>query len=186
MLLTAAVATVAFLCSPRAAAAGPAPQDARLCGERCLVFCAHLLGKAATLDGVAEMTGPASEEHTSLAALQSAAHQLGLEARCYRMSLRDLAAMPQGLPAVAHVDGNHFVVVWRLGRGKVAVAEPPFGAEYVSLGQFALRWTGAIMLLTRPGEGAYLGDSLTPYLLAVAAAALGFVACERALERAGP
>ncbi len=142
-----------------------------------------MLGKTVSLEQVARITAGDSGQGTSLAALQSAAEDLGLEARCYRMSLRDLAAMPSGFPAVAHVDGDHFVVVWRIATRKVAVAQPPFGLDYMSLDQFGRRWTGATMLVSRPGEQPRLGHPLIPWLLAMAAAALGFSACEWALGR---
>jgi hypothetical protein len=146
-----AVSTLA-LCAVRPAgtAAGGTP-DPR-CGPECLTFCARLLGHEADEEDVVRAAG-GSRRGTSLAVLEAVARRMGLEARCCAMRLGHLRRLSSATPGIAHVDGNHFVVVWAAGR-RVVVVEPEGGIEEVTFADFGHRWDGRIMVVSRPGEQA--------------------------------
>lgn len=87
---------------------------------------------------------------TSLLDLAQAAEQLGYQATGARLeSADDLQSVD--LPAIAHVDGNHFVVVWRVGRRSVTVSDPAHGRIRIGRAAFAARFTGMVLLL-RPTD----------------------------------
>ncbi|MCK4376580.1 MAG: hypothetical protein KAX19_14690, partial [Candidatus Brocadiae bacterium] len=78
---------------PALSAARPLREQEKLdnlCGPLCLTFCARWLGVEADVGRVAQMAGLDPISGTSFAGLARAAARLGLEARCYRLRLRDL------------------------------------------------------------------------------------------------
>jgi hypothetical protein len=136
-----------------ALAVGAAPclaADA-LCGPRCVALCARWLRVEATVRQAVELAGTDRALGSSLAGLADAVNALGLEGRCYRLSLSDLRHVTSRTPGIAHVDGNHFAVVWSEGR-RVRYLNPPFDNLRLSLTNFGRRWNGAILIVSLPGE----------------------------------
>jgi ATP-binding cassette, subfamily C, bacteriocin exporter len=90
---------------------------------------------------------------TSLLSMMRAAEILGFSARGARGSYESLFRVP--LPAVAHlrnVDGSgHFVVIHRVRRDSVVLANPARGIEAVSREQFCRLWTNHLLLIV-PGH----------------------------------
>jgi ABC-type bacteriocin/lantibiotic exporter with double-glycine peptidase domain len=150
-LFTVAASCAVALAAVSAQAAGASAHDDRLCGPLCMAFCAEWLGVEANVQHLAKLVGAARGEGSSLAALQRAGEELGLEARPYAMRLGHLKRLTGRTPGIAHVDGNHFVVAW-WDRGRVLVADPPRGIERVTPTDFGRRWNGAILVVSRPGE----------------------------------
>lgn len=101
---------------------------------------------------VAQMAGLDPISGTSFAGLARAAAELGLEARCYRLRLKDLRRVTARTPGIAHVGGDHFVVVWTSGRNEVAILRPPLVSRHARLRNFGRRWNGALLVVSRPGE----------------------------------
>lgn len=122
-----------------------------LCGPLCLTFCARWLGDDAQVEAMARLAGTDRLKGTSLAGLARAGRALGLEARHYRLRLSHLKRVTSRTPAIAHVDRNHFVVVWTDASGQVTVVQPPGRSDRMSLGEFGRRWNGALLVLSRPG-----------------------------------
>ena len=125
-----------------------------LCGPFSLVFCARWLGQAADWGHVLDSCDVTLDTGTSFGSLAAAAGHLGLEGRCYQLELDDLRSVSPMTPAVAHVDGNHFVVVWMQDkhRDEVTVLDPPFRISHMILRDFGRRWDGALLVVSRPGE----------------------------------
>ena len=69
-----------------------------------------------------------------------AATELGLAARALRVSVRNLAAMP--LPAIVHWEGNHWIVLYDVGKSHVRVADPASGRRKIPRSEFEKKWTG--------------------------------------------
>jgi ATP-binding cassette subfamily B protein len=86
---------------------------------------------------------------TNLLGLLQAAEKLGFSARGVRGQFDALRQLP--LPAVAHVrtpEGlGHFVVVHRVSKRGVVVADPARGVEKLSREEFCGRWTGYLLLV---------------------------------------
>ena len=82
---------------------------------------------------------------TSLLKLKHTAQRRGFRAEGWRMSFADLREIE--LPAVAHVHGDHFVVVRSLGR-RVVVDDPSLGRLRMSHRTFRRAWDGVVLTLT--------------------------------------
>ena len=90
----------------------------------------------------------------SLFDIQQTAESFDLQASAYATSLDHLRHLTG--PFIAHVDGNHFVVVYRVTKNKLRIADPATGLETVSLKSFASRFiqgegVGHILMLS-PGK----------------------------------
>ncbi len=87
---------------------------------------------------------------TNLGGMAKAAERLGFLARAVKGPYEALSSVP--LPAIAHVRTEaglgHFVVVHRVTRRGVTVADPGHGIRTLTRDQFALRWTGYLLILT--------------------------------------
>ena len=121
------------------------------CGPLCLTFCAVWLGTQATVREVEKSSGM-DEKGVSLWGLGQAARRVVLERRTYTLSLADLHRVTPSTPAIAHVDRNHFVVVWMMRPDEVTVIEPHFTLSHTSLRKFGRRWDGNILVISRPGQ----------------------------------
>ena len=86
---------------------------------------------------------PIGPRGTSMLALRDSAARHGLEATGWRVSWAHLASVP--LPAIAFVDGDHFVVVLRADASMVELADPSRGRLRLSRRAFARRWRGEIL-----------------------------------------
>lgn len=142
---------------PAEALAGGARPDPS-CGPLCLTFCATWLGLAADSAQMARLAGTGRASGTSLAGLAKAAEESGMDGRCYRLRLADLQRITRATPAIAHVGANHFVVVWMDNPDEVTVVQPPSSVRHMSLRSFGLRWDGAALVVSRPGEQPRFGS----------------------------
>ena len=91
-----------------------------------------------------------TETGTSLAGIARGARALGLEARMVRALDRDLATLP--LPAIVHVDGDHWVVLYDVEERHVRVADPRAGPLRLPRRQVKERWSGYAALLAPPTQ----------------------------------
>jgi HlyB family type I secretion system ABC transporter len=87
---------------------------------------------------------------TNLAGMVKAAERLGFSARAVKGSYAALAGVP--LPAIAHTRTEaglgHYLVVHRVGKRGVTVADPGRGVLTLTAAEFAARWTGYLVVLT--------------------------------------
>lgn len=127
-------------------------QDRYLCGPRCLVFCARWLGYDADVPRAVALADTDRRRGTTLNGLVLAAREFGLEARPWRLGLKHVGRITARCPGIAHVDGDHFVVVWTDGRGDLHWIEPPTLDRIVTREDFGRRWSGAIVILSRHGQ----------------------------------
>ena len=81
-----------------------------------------------------------SRDGTSLKAICHAATELGLTARMLKVSQRNLPHLP--LPAIAHWEGNHWVVLYGVTDSHVRVDDPALGARRILRAEFEMRWSG--------------------------------------------
>src|SRR5947209_5837348 len=86
---------------------------------------------------------------TNLLGLARAAEKLGFSAKGVRGPFEALAGVP--LPAIAHLrsqaEGGHFVVIYRVRKDQVVVADPARGIRKLSRQEFCECWTGYLLLL---------------------------------------
>ncbi len=113
--------------------------DAMDCGAACLAMVCRHFGRSVNLSRIRELCH-VSSDGTSLDGLCSAAAHLGLAARGVKASLRNLPQMP--LPAIAHWDARHWVVVWRVTDTHVWLADPATHHRKVGRSEFEQKWSG--------------------------------------------
>lgn len=109
------------------------------CGPAALAMICRHFGRNVSLARIRRLCFT-STDGTSLKALSSAATELGLSSRTLKMSARSLPDMP--LPAIAHWEGNHWLVVIGVDEKHVRVADPASGIRRIARREFEERWTG--------------------------------------------
>ena len=82
---------------------------------------------------------------TSMHRLRVTAGRLGVDARSWTIRDGDLAVLP--LPAIAFVNGDHFVVVRRFAaEGVLEVDDPAVGRLHWPLRSFRRAWAGHVLV----------------------------------------
>nr|WP_026732817.1 peptidase domain-containing ABC transporter [Fischerella sp. PCC 9605] len=121
-----------------------AQQSASDCGAACLVMIGNYWGKRFSVNRLRDMTN-VSRSGASLRAIATAAEGLGFATRPVRASFDKLAEQP--LPAIAHWEGRHFIVVYEITRKQVIVGDPAIGQRALTPKEFKEGWTGYALLL---------------------------------------
>ncbi|WP_066379676.1 peptidase domain-containing ABC transporter [Anabaena sp. CA = ATCC 33047] len=121
-----------------------AQQSAADCGAACLVMICNYWGKHFSLNRLRQMTN-INRNGASLTALATAAESLGFAARPVKASLDKLAEQP--LPAIAHWENKHFIVVYKITTQQVIVCDPAIGQRSLTKQEFLAGWTGFALLL---------------------------------------
>jgi ABC-type bacteriocin/lantibiotic exporter with double-glycine peptidase domain len=112
------------------------------CGAAALAMVLASFDRPVSVDALDDEL-PIGPGGTSMLALQDAARRRGLDAAGWRMSWAGLSSM--SLPAIAFVDGDHFVVVLRADPASVEIADPARGRLRLSRRAFARRWRGEVL-----------------------------------------
>ncbi len=118
--------------------------EAGECGLACLAMIAGFHGNALTLAELRRREG-SSLRGSTLGQLAAAARRLGLASRPLRLELAELAGLR--LPCVLHWDFNHFVVLERVTRRYLLLADPSRGRRRVALSEVSDRFTGVALEL---------------------------------------
>lgn len=119
-------------------------QSASDCGAACLVMVGRYWGKRFSINRLRELAS-VDRHGASLNDLAGAAESIGFTARMVTASLDKLA--DQSLPVIAHWEGNHYIVVYKVTSQQVIIADPAIGQRTLSREQFAQGWTGYTLLL---------------------------------------
>ena len=108
------------------------------CGIACLQMICSYYHKEYTLERLANCCF-ATTEGVSLLGISEAARKLGLNTTCGRMTIGQLAQVP--LPCILHWNQNHFVVLYKIRRGKTFyIADPGKGKIRYSREEFRQHW----------------------------------------------
>lgn len=159
--------------------------EAAECGLACLAMVAAHHGQRHDIATLRREHGM-SLRGAQLKALVDVARALELAARPLRVEPAALGQLR--LPAIAHFDFNHFVVITRVGRSGVEVNDPARGVRRLSHAEFSRHFTGVALELTPTpafergdhrhpvGVLALLGSlrALSPNLLRIALLSLAF------------
>ncbi|BCL38783.1 ABC transporter transmembrane domain-containing protein [Nostoc sp. MS1] len=119
-------------------------QSAADCGAACLVMVSRYWGKRLSVNRLRDLTN-VSHSGASLKGLTAAAETIGFTTRPVRASLDKLAQQP--LPAIAHWEGKHYIVVFEINKKQVIVGDPAIGQRNLSIAEFKAGWTGYALLL---------------------------------------
>ncbi|MCP4667251.1 MAG: hypothetical protein GY849_12890 [Deltaproteobacteria bacterium] len=112
--------------------------DAMDCGPACLRMVAAYYGKTFSLDYLREKTFK-TREGVSLLAISDTAEELGFRTLSASISYDEFSEEAT-LPAVAHWDQQHFVVVYRIKKDQVYIADPAHGLLKYSKKEFLKHW----------------------------------------------
>ncbi|AFY52987.1 ABC-type bacteriocin/lantibiotic exporter with N-terminal double-glycine peptidase domain [Rivularia sp. PCC 7116] len=121
-----------------------AQQSASDCGAACLVMIGRYWGKHFSVSRLRDITN-AGRSGASLRALASAAESVGFATRPVKATLEKFAE--QSFPAIAHWEGNHFIVVYRVTSTHVIVGDPARGQCTLTRKEFNAGWSGYALLL---------------------------------------
>lgn len=119
-------------------------QSASDCGAACLVMIGQYWNRRLSLNHLRDIAN-VDRNGASLRGLSHAAESIGFTTRPVRASLDQLARQP--LPAIAHWEGSHYIVVYAITRNQVVIADPALGQKTLSHTDFQQGWTGYAMLL---------------------------------------
>jgi len=154
------------------------------CGPTCLRMIVSHYGQKYTLEQLREQC-LINREGVSLLGMSRAAEAIGMRSLAVQIPLTKLDQVP--LPCIAHWRQNHFVVIHKVKRNTVYIADPAYGLLTYSRQAFARGWTNSgandmnegVLLLLEPtpdfygrkeGKGGIKTGFryLTPYLVSFA------------------
>ena len=115
------------------------------CGPAALKMILNHYGiRGATLPELEAATGM-GPDGTSLLALKRTAEQHGLAGQGLRLPVTRLRDIP--MPAIAHVHGDHFVVIRSAGN-ELVIDDPSLGRLRMTSGVFERSWDGVVLAFT--------------------------------------
>ncbi len=137
-----------------------AQQSASDCGAACLVMVARYWGKKFSVNRLRDIAN-VDRNGSSLKGISVAAESVGFTSRPVKASLDRLAQQP--LPAIAHWQGKHYIVVYAVTKKEVIIADPAIGQRTLSHAEFKKDWTGYVMILQPTAMLREAEESTTPF-----------------------
>ena len=112
--------------------------DSMQCGITCLRMVCKYFGREYSLDSLSKQCF-ATTEGVSMLGINEAANTLGLHTISARATIEMLGEV--SLPCILHWNQNHFVVLYKVKKGKkFYVADPGKGLVTYSLDEFKQHW----------------------------------------------
>lgn len=119
------------------------------CGAACLAMILHFYGRKTSVAEIRYRSGVGRNGLSARTLVQAARHY-GLRVRA--ISLQDINDFRYvALPAIIHWEFNHFIVVERWSPQAIDVVDPAKGRRRLTSQEFAVGFTGVVLLL-EPGE----------------------------------
>lgn len=119
-------------------------QSAADCGATCLRMIGLFWGKRLDINQMREQIG-VGRSGASLRSLARVAEGIGFHSRPVRASFDRMTTQPH--PWIAHWQGDHYVVVYKVTPGRVVIADPALGIRRLKTAEFQKNWTGYALLL---------------------------------------
>ncbi len=135
-------------------------QSASDCGASCLVMISRYWGKRFNVNRIRDLTN-ISRSGASMRGLTAAAESIGFATRPVKASLDKLAQQP--LPAIAHWEGKHYVVVYEINQKRVIIGDPAIGQRTLTHSEFKRSWTGYALLLQPTNLLRETDEAITPF-----------------------
>ncbi len=115
------------------------------CGAACLAMILRYYRKQVSINRLRDQAN-VNRDGASLHSISEAAEALGFHARGIHASYEHLEKVE--LPAIAHWDGFHYVVLYEVRPDRVIVADPAVGLRRLTREEFIKGWTGYLLLLS--------------------------------------
>ena len=108
------------------------------CGITCLQMICRYFGREYSLDSLSKICF-ATTEGVSMLGINEAARILGFQTVSARATIEELSETP--LPCILHWNQNHFVVLYKMKKGKkFYIADPGKGKTTYNLEEFRRHW----------------------------------------------
>ena len=130
------------------------------CGAACLSMILRYYGKHVSINRLRDLAN-VSREGSTLHSVAEAAESLGFHTRGIRASYEHLLKVE--LPAVAHWEGFHYIVLYEARENRVVVADPAIGLRKMTRDDFDKGWTGYLLLLTPTAALEKVAESKTTF-----------------------
>lgn len=112
--------------------------DSRDCGPTCLRMIAKYYGRDISITELRRMSH-ITREGVSMLGISEAAETIGLHTLCVKIPFEKLNGEAP-LPCIVHWNQNHFVVVYKIAKGKIYVADPDAGLFALTQEDFERSW----------------------------------------------
>ncbi|MGD1806645.1 ABC transporter transmembrane domain-containing protein [Dapis sp. BLCC M126] len=119
-------------------------QSSSDCGAACLGMISQYWGKRFSINQLRNLAN-VGRSGASLKNLAKAAESLGFQSRPVRASLSRLEEQTD--PWVAHWEGIHYLVVYKIKSKRILIADPAIGKKWLSRSEFLASWSGYALLL---------------------------------------
>lgn len=119
------------------------------CGIACVAMIMASYGCRVSLHEIRERFGVV-RGGSSLLQLITISSGYSMKSKAYRADVDELRKLP--LPAIAHWENKHFVVIEKVGKHKVTIVDPSFGRRTLSLVEMREKYSGHILCLA-PDNG---------------------------------
>lgn len=116
--------------------------DVMDCGPSCLRMVAKYYGKHFSNESLREKSY-ITREGVSLLGISDAAESIGMRSMGVKITF-DQLKKEAPLPCIVHWGQQHFVVVYKISKGKVYVADPAFGRLEYSEKEFCEKWVSTV------------------------------------------
>lgn len=113
--------------------------ESKDCGPTCLKIIAKHYGKRLNIQKVRELA-ETTREGSNLLSLGNAAESIGFRSLGVKLSLTDLKEAP--VPCILHWNKNHYVVLYKIKRGKYYISDPAIGLLTYTKEEFLKHWIG--------------------------------------------
>ncbi len=130
--------------------------DAMDCGPSCLRMISKFYGKYFPIETLREKCF-LTREGVSLLGISDAAESIGFRTEGVKLSY-DQLKNDMHLPCIAHWRQDHFIVIYKIKKNKIYVADPEAGLLEYTREEFLKHWTGTI----EEGESVGICLSLQP------------------------
>ncbi|MBW2093019.1 MAG: cyclic nucleotide-binding domain-containing protein, partial [Deltaproteobacteria bacterium] len=118
--------------------------DEMTCGTTCIMMIAKYYGKTFSSSRLRDLAH-VDLSGSSMANLASAAEQLGFSSRGLKLDYEALMSVP--LPCIVHWQGYHYIVVYKIDKKHVWVADPAIGLRKYKKEYFLENTTGITLTL---------------------------------------
>ncbi|MFO7657374.1 MAG: cysteine peptidase family C39 domain-containing protein [Bacteroidales bacterium] len=116
--------------------------DAMDCGPSCLRMIAKYYGKNFSLEYLRERSY-LTREGVSMLGISEAAESIGMHTIGARITF-DQIKNDVPLPCIVHWQQNHFIVVYKIKKGTVYIADPAYGLSTLTKEEFTRGWISTV------------------------------------------
>ena len=113
--------------------------EAKDCGPTCIKMIAKYYGKIINTQQIRDLS-ETTRAGSSLLGLSEAAESIGFRTLGVKLAFNKLSEAP--VPFIAHWDKQHYVIVYKITKNKIYVADPAHGLLTYSPDEFIKHWIG--------------------------------------------